>query len=113
MRTHQNLDQRSLLLHQQVAAKILANPALLDQAQATLARWRTTASTLSQVYLDEWNSVLDSGLDACLALALDAGEHATAMRQSSPLVCLLSNAERFAFLRQWKQSQTEPNHAPG
>lgn len=102
MRTHPNLDRRSLLLHQQVAAKIQANPALLTQAKATLARWRTTVSPNSLVYLDEWQRVLDAGLDACLALALDAGEHATAMRQSSPLACLLSNAERLEFLKQWK-----------
>ncbi len=112
MRTHQNLDLRSLQLHQQVAAKIRANPALLNKAQAILANWRTTTSPHSVVYLDEWKRVMDSGLDVCLALALDTGEHATAMRQSSPLACLLSNAERFAFLRQWKLQQQESSHAP-
>ncbi|MBK6998685.1 MAG: hypothetical protein IPH35_01460 [Rhodoferax sp.] len=112
MRTHQQLDLRSLQLHQQVAAKIRDNPALLEKAKVTLARWRATASPHSFGYLDEWKNVLDSGLDACLALALDPGEYATAMRQASPLACLLSNAERFAFLRHWKQTQLESSHAP-
>ena len=35
-------------------------------------------------------------------LALAQGEHANAMRQASPLACLLSNAERFAFLKNWR-----------
>jgi hypothetical protein len=48
------LDQHSLMLHRLVADKVRANPALLDQAQATLRRWRATASPRTFSYLDEW-----------------------------------------------------------
>jgi len=53
-------------------------------------------------YLDAWQHVMDQGVDACLLLAAEESEWGNAMRQASPLACLLSNQERFAFLKQWK-----------
>jgi hypothetical protein len=82
--THQQIDPRSLLLHQRVAARVRANPALLDQARATLGRWRERASPRTFSDLDEWQHALDAGLDACLALATDESQHARALRQASP-----------------------------
>lgn len=114
MPTHQELDERSLCLHQLIASKVRAQPELLEQAQTTLRHWRSTASPRTFSYLDEWQRWLDMDVDTCLRLALDTSEQATAMRQSSPLTCLLSNAERFAFLKSWRDSHPQPRtpHAP-
>lgn len=114
MPTHQELDEKSLRLHQLVASKVRAHPEPLERAQNTLRYWRATASPRTFSYLDEWQRRLDSGLDTCLRLALDTSEHATAMRQSSPLACLLSNTERFAFLKSWREfhPQSRTPHAP-
>jgi hypothetical protein len=49
----------------------------LDQARRTLSRWRETVCERSQPYLDQWEQVLNTGL--------------------------LTNQERFAFLKAWKQ----------
>jgi hypothetical protein len=103
MRTHQELDQRSLALHRLVADKIRRDPALLDQARRTLSRWRETVCERSQPYLYQWEQVLNTGLEASLALAVEDSERATALRQSSPFSGLLTNQERFAFLKAWKQ----------
>lgn len=105
---HARLDQRSLALHRIVAAKLRRDPALLAKAHATLARWRATVSPRALPYLDEWQSLIDQGLEPLLARAIEQSEHADALRQASPLACLLSPRERQDFLRQWAAD----HHAP-
>lgn len=101
MRDHQELDDRSLALHRLIAEKIRQDPSLFNKARATLASWRTRVSSRSQPYLDEWESLMNQGIEACMAVAVEESEHATALRQSSPLSGLLSNQDRFAFLKTW------------
>ena len=108
MPSHQQLDDRSLMFHAQVADKLRANPELMRRAQETLRRWRATASPRTFTYLDEWERWLNLDLEDCLRHALDTTEHATAMRQSSPLTCLLSNSERFALLKGWRDTHPHP-----
>ncbi|MBD3892584.1 hypothetical protein [Hydrogenophaga sp.] len=105
MRTHQHLDARSLALHREIAAKLRRDRALFARARATLRRWRSTVSPASQPYLMEWERLMDRGLEATLAVALDDSEHAAALRQSSPFTAVLTPRERFAFLKAWNQSQ--------
>ncbi len=107
MRTHQEIDMRSLALHRLVADKIRHDAVLLDRAKAILHRWHQTASPRTFVYLDAWQNLLEKGEDACLAAATEESEWGNALRQASPLACLLTHQERFAFLKHWKQS-----HAP-
>lgn len=107
MRTPQELDQRSLALHRLVADKVRRDAALLDRAKSIVQRWHRTASPRTFVYLDAWLALLDKGEDACLAAATEESDWGNALRQASPLACLLTNQERFAFLKQWNQS-----HAP-
>lgn len=102
MLSHQHIDQRSLALHRLVADKVRADGRLLVQARATLARWYGVASPRSFTYLDEWQRLFDLGTEACLTAATEDTERAAALRQCSPLSCLLTNQERFAFLKQWK-----------
>ena len=102
MRTHPEIDARSLALHCLIAQKIRNNPALLEQAKHTLMAWRSKVAAASLPYLDEWEKLLNQGLDTCLAVATAENEYATALRQSSPFTSILSHQERFIFLRTWK-----------
>jgi hypothetical protein len=104
MQTHQDIDARSLALHRLVAEKLRRDPDLFNAAGATLARWRRTVSAHSQPYLEEWERLMGQGLEACLAVAVEDSQRATALRQSSPFAGVLSNAERFAFLKAWRQA---------
>lgn len=104
MRTHQQLDERSLAMHRMVADKIRRDPALFEQARATLGRWRSIVSSSTQPYLIDWERAMDAGVEVCLALAVENSQRATALRQSSPFVTVLSNKERFDFLRDWKRA---------
>lgn len=106
MRTHQEIDRRALAMHRLVAEKIRQNPALFDKAKLTLARWRQTVCVSSQPYLHEWQLLMNQGVEACLAVAVEDSEHATALRQSSPFAGLLTHQDRFEFLKTWSQ-----NHA--
>ncbi len=101
MQTHRQIDDRSLAMHRLIAEKIRRDPELLGRARATLQRWRGVVSSGAQPYLAEWEGLLDRGMDASLAVAVEESEHAAALRQCSPLACLLSNQERFAFLKAW------------
>lgn len=103
MRTHQEIDERSLALHRLIADKIKRDPALFGKARETLSRWRTMVSAASQPYLEEWDHLVKQGMDACLAVAVEDSQRAAALRQSSPFTGVLSNGERFAFLKNWSR----------
>ncbi len=103
MRTHQEIDARSLMLHRLVVQKIWQDPALFDVARATLARWRARVGAPSQPYLAQWESLMGEGLEACLAVAIEESQRADALRQCSPFCGILTNSERFSLLKTWKQ----------
>lgn len=103
MRTHQEIDARSLAMHQLVAQKVRQDPVLFEHARRTLARWRQTVSVHSQPYLEQWEHLFNQGMDASLAVAVEDSERATALRQSSPFVGLLTEGERLNFLITWNQ----------
>lgn len=102
MRTHQEIDQRSLEFHRLVAERVMRDPALFNKARMTLARWRQTVCVSSQPYLQEWDRLMDQGVEICLSVAVEDSERAAALRQSSPFSGVLTNQERFAFLKQWR-----------
>lgn len=108
MPTHRDIDARSLAMHQLVAEKIRRDPALLERAKKTLARWRGMVCPASQPYLVEWERLLERGIEPCLAVATENSQRAAALRQSSPFAGLLTNQERFTFLRDWKRAHETP-----
>ena len=101
MLSHQEIDQRSLALHRLLTEKIRQDPALFENVKRTLARWRKTVCTNSQPYLEEWQRLVDLGIEECLAVATEDSERATAMRQASPFCGILSEEERREFLLSW------------
>jgi hypothetical protein len=107
MRTHQEIDARSLALHRLVAEKVRRDPALLERARETLRRWLVDVDPRSRPYLEEWQRALSAGLDAALELATEDSERAATLRQCSPFAGVLDNRERFTFLRAWREA-----HAP-
>ena len=105
MRTHSDLDQRSLAMHRLVVAKIRRDPAWFEYARRTLARWRRSGPVASQPYLERWQLAFDRGVDAALELAVEASEDAPALRQCSPFDGILSTEERLGFLKSWSTSR--------
>ena len=104
MRTHQEIDERSLMLHRFVADKIRQDPALFDVARATLARWRARVDAASQPYLERWDDLMRQGMEPCLAVAVEESQRADALRQNSPFSGILTNSERFMLLKTWRRT---------
>lgn len=100
---HETLDRRSLYMHAHVAAYLRAHPEGLAEAAATLARWRAKADERVQPALAEWTEILERGLEATLAVALEHSEEGDRLRQSSPLLGLLDARERWSLLRAFKE----------
>jgi hypothetical protein len=101
MRTPQYMDDRSLAMHQLVVAKIRHDPALFAKAQTNVSRWQTMACARTQPYLQDWQSLINLGVDECLAVAVEDSARANALRQSSPFAGVLSHQERNLFLKNW------------
>ena len=56
---HHHLDARSLAMHRIIASKLLVDPAVIDQARNTLARWRAQAAEPVPAYFTEWERILE------------------------------------------------------
>jgi hypothetical protein len=92
VRSHQWIEQRSLALHEAVAAKLEAHPQLLDVARRNLERWLQQNPATA---LREWRRILDSTPVAdVVALLRSSSEEAARLRQSSPFAGLLTTEER-------------------
>jgi hypothetical protein len=84
------------MLHEAVAAKVEANPALLNLARANLARWMESQPA---DVLREWRQLLDeTPLPQVLALLRSDDERAVRLRQSSPFAGVLTPEERQSIL---------------
>jgi len=98
----QDHDRRSLAWHCYVVGRMRSDESLLDRARETLARWMARGQMPNRYYLAQWKSALDAGIDAVAQLATAQGEHANALRQCSPISCIMPNEERNGVQKKWK-----------
>jgi hypothetical protein len=107
MKTHEEIDQRSLALSRSIVATIDADPGRKGVliARATCARW--LAGRPSPVLL-EWQALLLRDWPSIRAVLLDEGEEGRRLRQSSPFCGVLSNRDRWDIYRRF---QHEPKAA--
>ena len=100
VRAHEWIDRRSLALHDAVAAKLEAQPELLDLARANLQRWLRLNPAPA---LHEWAHLLDSlSVPALVGLLRSVDERSTRLRQSSPFAGCLTAQERQAILNDYE-----------
>ena len=104
MRTHQEIDARSLALHRLVAEKIRHDPSLFRHIIHTLKHWRDTVDSASQPYLAEWDRLAKLGIETCLNAGTEDSQKANALRQCSPFCGILTARERFEFLKKWRSN---------
>lgn len=89
---HSRINERSLAMHRLVAAKLRANPAILDEARDNLRRWQTMDGSPAPA-LSEWESILSTPPDQVSRLLEERSERANRLRQSSPFAGVLTDAE--------------------
>ena len=101
MKSPAEIDAKSLALHHLVVQKILADRSLFGKVQENLDRYQAQADSSVRVYLTEWQSIVDLGIDAALAVALEQTERGQVLRSTSPFAGILTETERVSFLHTW------------
>lgn len=104
MNSHGQVDGRSRILAQAVAAKLEAGgmAAGLAHARAVNDRWRTQAP--SRLH-DEWAAVLQGDWPGIRARLLEDSERGARLRQNSPFCGILTPRERWAIYRKCRQNE--------
>jgi len=100
-----NRDQRqSLWLHGAVVGHLVVDPTgTLERARTNLGRLRRAhPSGMSSRWLDAWQAVLGGGPEAVLHTLTSQAPLAIELRQNSPFAGLLSDRERKAVLRAFR-----------
>ena len=99
MRTHSDIDQRSLDLARAVAARIDADPERrgLARACATCERWRRECHDTPAIR--EWATLLAQPWEAIRAVLLDESEDGQRLRQNSPFAGVLPPRVRWDIYR--------------
>lgn len=96
-------DRRCLLLHEAVAARLLADPqAVRARARASFARMRALHPGARSL-LAEWQCLLRRPLDALLPVLTDPMPWARELRHVTPFTGVLSAAERADVYRTFAQ----------
>lgn len=83
-------------MHRAIAARLLAEPQLLEVAHANLQRW-LPASGRSRPYLDAWREILRRPVEEIARVIVEETGQMTAMRQNSPFAGVLTPKERWAI----------------
>ena len=102
----QEHDLRSLAWHTHVVERMREDPELMQKALAIGTRWLALGPRRSDVYIRAWVELLRQDIDAVAEVATASTERATAMRQSSPVACVLGREERNAFWAAWSPPET-------
>jgi hypothetical protein len=83
-----------LALHCRAAAKIAANPELLEVPRRNVRRWTANAGTPTPRYLVEWRRILERPWPEIAAVMTGFDDEAIRLRQSSPFAGVLTPEER-------------------
>ena len=92
---HSLKDATGLALHCKIAHKINRDPALLQKARGTLARWRENhdPGQVPQAH-EEWERILTLPWPHIAAFLISVTEEAIRLRSSSPFGGILTDEER-------------------
>ena len=100
MKTHAQIDNRSLALARAVVAVIDGDSARrgLERARCVCARWgRESPSPV----VAEWQRILAGSWDSIRAVLLDVGEKGKRLRQSSPFCGILTARQRWDIYKRF------------
>ncbi|SMY01580.1 DNA-binding protein [Brevibacterium antiquum] len=97
---------RSLWLHREVLDQLMDDPdRVLSIAQDNLERLKHVhrPDGMAVRCLDQWQSVIDGGLDELVATLTGTDERSSQLRQNSPFAGVLSDDQRMKVLRSFRQ----------
>ena len=99
MRTHDDIDRRSLDLARAVVAAVDADPARrgLTRARATCERWRREINDTAAIR--EWAAILAQPWETVRSVLLDESEEGRRLRQNNPFAGVLPPRVRWGIYR--------------
>jgi hypothetical protein len=105
VRTHQEIDRRSLEMVRQIVAKIDADPdrAGFQKAKSVCRRWVEQGNVPAR----EWLAILERPWDEVRAILLDESDEGQRLRQSDPFVGILTPHERWTIYREAARREAE------
>ncbi len=99
---------RSLWLHRAVAGKVVLDPTgAIDLARRNVARFRTIHPR-AKTWLDAWDRILNAGPERVLETLTSPTREAVDLRQNTPFVGVLSDAEQRAVIAAFRASEHPP-----
>lgn len=100
VKSHEQIDARSLVLARRIVSTIDEEPRRegLAKAREVCRRWYRDNPVPA---VAEWLRILDGSWDTVRSVLLDEGEEGRRLRQSSPFCGILSARERLAILRRF------------
>lgn len=103
MKTHTDIDVRSLDLARALVASIDADPARrgLARARATCERWRREIHDTPAIR--EWATILEQPWETVRAVLLDESEEGCRLRQNSPFAGVLPPRVRWDIYRRHRR----------
>jgi hypothetical protein len=103
VRTHQQIDQRSLAMARAIVAKIDRDPAKagLAKAKATCQRWSEQRPLPA---FREWIEILGRPWEEIRTLLLDPSELGQRLRQSDPFCGILTPQERWQIYQTYRET---------
>lgn len=104
MRTHEQVDRRSLRLASEVASRIDADPsrAGLIRARETCRRWHNREPL---VVYREWFAILKRPWSEVRQALLDPSEDGRRLRQTDPFCGVLSPRERWKVYKEFAENE--------
>jgi len=104
MKTHQQIDERSLAMAKAIVAKIDTDPgkAGLARAKATCQRWFRERPIPA---IGEWLAILERPWEEIRQVLLDESETGRRLRQSDPFCGILTPQERWAIYRAYHETE--------
>lgn len=105
VRTHQQIDRRSLRMVRAIVAKIDADPDLrgLEHAKSVCRRWVERGNVPAR----EWLGILARPWEEVRSLLLEESDEGQRLRQSDPFCGILTRQERWAIYREAQADDAE------
>jgi hypothetical protein len=100
MKTHEEIDQRSLAMARRIVDRIDRDPgrAGLEKARANCSRW---FAIRPEPAIAEWSQILRKPWEEIRTILLDDSEEGRRLRQSDPFCGILTQVERWAIYREF------------
>jgi hypothetical protein len=104
MKTHEQIDERSLAMAREIVARIDRDPARAGLAKAltTCRRWHEERPLPAT---KEWLDILDRPWEHIRKALLDESEDGKRLRQSHPFCGILTPRDRWRIYREYRETR--------